>query len=331
MTISEACSVFLDEELRIRNLRQGTIQGYETTFRLLQRWAERQGLSSLQDCDKDQLRAWIAGWTYRPPTARQRLSQLNALFRFAVEQGWLTGSPLKALRPPRGESPPTMPLTVAEMRALLAACEQRPKERALILLMRYSGLAIGDAATLSRKSVAGAELTLRRAKSGELVTVELPGPVSAAIVAVRGTHPDYYWWSGRGQRVTCAKHWRARLGAVAEHAGIDAFRPHRLRHTFATALLAGGVSMEEVSQLLGHRSIRTTERYYAPWDRRRRDRLAQAVRKANRGDPLLAVMAPDAVPADGLAVSGAGGGDSGRTLGQTGTDRAPVAAGHVRK
>ena len=54
------------------------------------------------------------------------------------------------------------------------------------------------------------------------------------------------------------------------------------------ALLTAGVSIEDVSALLGHSSIRTTERHYAPWDRRRRDRLAQVVRAANRLDPLLA-------------------------------------------
>ena len=307
MTIGDACSTFLGEDLRIRNLRQGTIEGYETVFRSLLQWAERHGLSSLEDCDEASIRAWIAGWTCQPSTARQRLSQLKSLFRFAVERGWLSRSPLATVRPPRGESPPTLPLSVAEMRALLAACEQLPKARALILLMRYSGLAIGDAVTLSRKSVVGTELTLRRAKSGELVTVELPPAVAAAIEPVRGTNPDYYWWSGRSRPVTCAKYWRAQLGLVAGRAGIAGFRPHQLRDTFAVSLLAAGVSIEDVSQLLGHGSIRTTERYYAPWDRRRRDRLGQVVRQANRADPLLAAMGPAAVPTTpGLAADRGG-------------------------
>ena len=296
MTIGDACSLFLREELRIRNLRPGTVEGYEMVCRLLLKWAERHGLSSLQDCDEASVRAWIAGWSCQPSTARQRLSQLKELFRFAVERGWLARSPLATVRAPKGESPPTLPLAVADMRALLAACEQRPKERALILLMRYSGLAIGDAVTLSRTSLSATELTLRRSKSGELVTVELPCAVARAIGTVRGSHPDYYWWSGRSHPVTCAKYWRARLGRVAERAGVEGFRPHQLRDTFAVSLLAAGVLMQDVSQLLGHSSVQTTERYYAPWDRQRRDRLVRVVRQANRSDPLLAGMDADAVP-----------------------------------
>ena len=290
MTIAKACSTFLDEELRFRNRAQGTIQGYEAVFRTLSSWAGANGLALLEDLDERAIRAWMNGWTCRPSTTRQRLSLMKRFFLFAVERGWVPQSPLATLRSPRSDSSPTMPLTVPDMRALLAATEQQPKERGLILLMRYSGLAIGDAVTLSREALVGTELTLRRAKSGELVMVDLPHVVVRAIRRLRGPSPDFFWWSGRSKPVTSAKYWRSRLGGVAARAGVEGFHPHRLRDTFAVALLTAGVSIEDVSSLLGHSSIQTTERHYAPWDRRRRDRLTRVVRAANRLDPLLAAM-----------------------------------------
>ena len=154
--------------------------------------------------------------------------------------------------------------------------------------MRYSGLGIGDAVTLSREAVIGTELTLRRAKSGELVTVDLPHAVVGAMVSVRGPNPDYFWWLGRGKPVTAAKCWRARLGTVADRAGVEGFRPRRLRDTYAVSLLGQGVAIGNVSVLLGHSSIQTTEQYFAPWDRRRRERLKWIVREANGLDPVLA-------------------------------------------
>jgi integrase/recombinase XerD len=48
---------------------------------------------------------------------------------------------------------------------------------------------------------------------------------------------------------------------------------HQLRDTFAVELLRQGVPMEELSKLLGHTSIRTTEKSYAPWVTARQDRL----------------------------------------------------------
>ena len=290
MTIREACSIFLDQEVRIRKLGPDTIKGYAAALRSLSRWADENGLLVLDDLDESAARAWVGSWTWRPSTTGQRLSQLKAFFRFTVERGWATRSPLAAIRPPRSESPPTMPLEVSEMRALLAAAQDQPKERALILLMRYSGLAIGDAVTLRRDSLAGVELTLRGARGGEQVTVALPDAVVRAMLSIRSRNPDYIWWSGRGKPVTCAKYWRARLGLAAGRAGVAEFRPHRLRDTFAISLLARGVLIQDVSSLLGHNSIQTTERHYAPWDRHRLDRLPRVVRAANRLDPLLAQM-----------------------------------------
>ena len=205
MTIREACSIFLDQEARVRNLQQETIQGYETVFRSLWRWADENSSLALADLDESGVRAWVGSWTCRPSTTRQRLSQLKVFFRFTVERGWATRSPLATVQLPRSDSPPTRPLEDAEIRALLAASEHQPKESALILLMRYSGLGIGDAVTLSREAVIGTELTLRRAKSGELVTIDLPHAVVGAMVSVRGPNPDYFWWSGRGKPVTAAK------------------------------------------------------------------------------------------------------------------------------
>ena len=291
MTIREACSVFLDQEARIRKLGPATIKGYAAALRSLSRWADEHGLPVLEDLDESAARAWVGSWTCRPSTTRQRLSQLKVFFRFTVERGWAARSPLATIRLPRSDSPLAMPLEVSEMRALLAAAQDRPKERALILLMRCSGLAIGAAVTLRRDSVAGVELTLPGARSGEQATVELPRAVVRALLSIRSANPDYFWWSGRGKPVTCAKYWRLRLGLIAGRAGVAGFRPRRLRDTFAVSLLANGAFIQDVSWLLGHGSIQTAESYYAPWATRRSPAsLRQAVNEAHRPDPVLAEL-----------------------------------------
>ena len=49
-----------------------------------------------------------------------------------------------------------------------------------------------------------------------------------------------------------------------------------LRHTFAISKLNAGASPEDVSLLLGHRSIKITERFYLRFDRTRQQRLTRA-------------------------------------------------------
>ena len=55
--------------------------------------------------------------------------------------------------------------------------------------------------------------------------------------------------------------------------------PHRFRDTFAVSLLLKGVSIEIVAKLLGHSSIKVTERHYSPWVKARQDMLETEVRR----------------------------------------------------
>ena len=175
---------------------------------------------------------------------------------------------------------------------MFSAAGGATRERALLMLMRYSGLAIGDAATLRRDAVNKPMLTMRRAKSGELVICELPRPVADELEKW-GQDQRHIFWTGRSNPGTVSNSWRQRLGRIAEKAGVQEFRTHRLGDTVAVELLLADVSIKDVSVLLGHSSMQTTERYYAPWDRSRRDRLARIVRDAHKRGPLLAELYED--------------------------------------
>jgi integrase len=61
---------------------------------------------------------------------------------------------------------------------------------------------------------------------------------------------------------------------------------HRFRDTYAVALLLEGVPMERVSILLGHTSIRVTEKHYSPWVRARQEQLEADVARVLLNDPL---------------------------------------------
>ena len=52
------------------------------------------------------------------------------------------------------------------------------------------------------------------------------------------------------------------------------------RHTFAVEMLLAGVPVDQVSILLGHASVRVTEKHYSPWVRARQDQLEKSVQPA---------------------------------------------------
>ena len=288
MKLSDACDAYL-RDTEARNLRPSTLSNYKYLFRAWNSYAVERGLSELADFDQTAMRAWRESWVCKPGTQVRQLQQLRAFFNHAVRAGWIDTSPMSALKPPRSRSKPIMPLSRDEVASLIAAASQagKSKERALILLMRYSGLAIRDAVTLRRDAIDNQRiLTLRRAKSGELVIVPLHNLAVEALEQISQPDQVHFFWTSNSQPVTATKYWRKRLQLVARIAGVEDFRTHRLRHTFAVELLKAKVPIKQVSTLLGHSSVITTERDYAQWDVSRRDQLVEIMEEVNACDPL---------------------------------------------
>jgi integrase len=203
------------------------------------------------------------------------------------------------------DEPPTMPLTDEEYKRLLDAlyvanprrwdgkkstqglsATMRERLHALFQLMRWSGLAIRDAVTLERAEIqhdAKGKLyrvTTSRQKTGTHVSVPIPADVAKELLALTNENPRYLFWTGESGE-TIAKTWANRyIRPLFEAAKIPCdghMLSHRLRDTFACDLLEKGVPLEEVSKLLGHESIRTTEKSYAKWVKGRQDRLDSLV------------------------------------------------------
>src|SRR6516165_8722089 len=60
--------------------------------------------------------------------------------------------------------------------------------------------------------------------------------------------------------------WQKRLQTLFTLPEIEGGHAHRFRDTFAAELLLAGVPLERVTVLLGHNSVRVTERHDAPWE-----------------------------------------------------------------
>lgn len=290
ITVKEACDKFI-ADAEARGLREPTVYKYRLLFSRLQTFAESQGIKCLCECDLDCLRRFRGTWLNRNIAARKKLEALRAFFRFCWDSDWIPSNPVIKLNPPKITDPPTMPFSREEVTQILAACGQyrggrgqwgpanAQRLRALVQLLRFSGLRIRDAVTLRKDRIVDGKLLLYTAKTGTPVYIPLPDFVVQELEMSRGTNPQYYFWSGEGKPKSCVGDWQRSLKKLFRLAGVPDGHAHRFRHTFATNLLLAGVPLDRVATLLGHTNSKITEKHYAPWILARQEQLEADVRK----------------------------------------------------
>lgn len=292
MSIAEAAT-FFHADLESRAIRPSTLKKYRQLTDRLKVWSEERGIPLLAQWNVPAARDFRASWSVAAVTSNKMLERLRAFFRFCVEAHWIGANPAANVRRAKETHRPTLPFTsdelVSIMRVLNEHCagkvgirrEQAERLRALVLVMRWSGIRISDAVNLQRSQIQGDVLFLRQAKTDVPVRVPLPPECMEALEAFPSG--EYFFAPGAGQHETRTGNWRRRLRWLFEKAGVENGHAHRLRDTRAVELLEAGVPMERVSVLLGHDSIRTTEKHYAPWVKSRADQLESDVRKTWSG------------------------------------------------
>jgi integrase/recombinase XerD len=208
----------------------------------------------------------------------------RTFLRFCHERNWIDSNPAVKLKMGKSEEAPVEPFTREEVAAIIAAVPRYQDRndnvirlRALVLLLRYSGLRLGDAVTLERNRIESGRLFLRTAKTDTRVFVPLPKIVLDALELCPGR---YFFWTGESKRKSVKGNWQRAMKKLFKLANVSNGHAHRFRHTFAAELLMSGASLTNVAQLLGHSSEKITERHYSAWVKGRQEKLEADVRRA---------------------------------------------------
>ncbi len=178
----------------------------------------------------------------------------------------------KGLDTARGLSAPRRPkqmpkyLSEDEVKRLLEAAREDPRDYAIISLLVYSGLRVSELCNLRLEDVDFEErvIYVRSGKGDKDRIVVVSQPVIDAIENYLYTREDdmeYLFSSRKSERISRVQVFRI-VKKYAEMAGIKKdVTPHVLRHTLATTLLRRGVDIRFIQQFLGHSSVATTQIY----------------------------------------------------------------------
>lgn len=261
-------------------------------------WAGRFGGSSFgpNDVAINVLRGYVAylhDGGYAKSTIARRLASLRSFFRYCCRDGLAESNPAEALRTPRlGRKLPHFLSTEQVAMLLEAPPANEPmglRDRAILETMYSAGLRVAELVGLDLDDWDRDANVLRVRGKGRKERI---APVGS--YAVRALER---WLEVRGQigggnngmaseRALFLNRFGHRLttrsiGRMLEKhlaaTGLDQITsPHTLRHSFATHLLDGGADLRSVQELLGHKSLTTTQIYTHVSTRRLRETYEHA-------------------------------------------------------
>ena len=303
VTVAQAVEAYLADAVS-RSVETSTLKKLETIFRKqFLVWTRVEGIEYLDELELDTLLNFRNTWEDGPLAKQKKQSRVIGFFWACVRRRYLTENPAIGLGKIKVVQIPTDYFPPDEFERIIAATYIRRGDRGggdvkanqtrlrtMTLLMRWSGLRIRDAVTLERHRLNGDSLLLYQAKTGTPVYVPLPPHVVEALENIPPgpkPNPRYFFWSGNGDPKSAVADWQRsyrRLFKTADIRTADGEKkrchPHMFRDTFAVEMLLAGVPIDQVSLLLGHASVKITEKSYAPFVKARQLQLQESVRNA---------------------------------------------------
>lgn len=208
----------------------------------------------------------------RASIARQAAT-LRTFYAFLQLEGLIAESPATLIAAGRRDDTIPGTLSPGQVDRLLGSPDPRSingiRDRALLELLYATGCRASEVSHLRVTDVQLVEqFCTCRGKGDKERMVPLGRRAVEALSAWldgprRALASDAPWvlLSSRGNRLSRMRIWEI-VRVHAERAGVPAdIGPHTLRHSFATHMVAGGVDLRHVQEMLGHASIATTQRY----------------------------------------------------------------------
>jgi integrase/recombinase XerD len=275
-----ALDAFLNHLRAERGLARNTVESYARDLKKFVEFADEAGVTRPESIDLGLVSAWLGNLATAKLGARsaaRHLSALRGLTRFLVREGVLENDPCRlAARPRVGRRLPK-PIAASDVLKLIEIPNPETlrglRDRAMLSLAYAAGLRVSELVGLKLGDVdfqRGVVAAFGKGGKRRLVPLgEVALAHLEAFIAARGkerktpslSRTATIFVSRSGRPFTRQMFWKL-VRRVALAAGLpEPAHPHRLRHSFASHLLAGGADLRSVQTMLGHSDISTTAIY----------------------------------------------------------------------
>lgn len=268
-----------------RGLSENTVRIYLADLSSFHDYLYREGLS-LTDMDRQLLRGYLtwlvteagsSGRGYSRVSVVRKLTVLRAFYKFLVQEGLFTSTPVPSGRSLRVKVDRPLPEFLGQNeveRMLQAPDDTTPygaRDRAILELLYACGVRLAELHGLDLDSVALEQRELLvRGKGSKERWVVFGRPAQAALAhyvnqarpQLLSERPETALFLNRdGRRLSRRSIEKVVRRYAAQAATRNGVHTHTLRHTFATHMLEGGADLRVIQELLGHSNPTTTQIY----------------------------------------------------------------------
>lgn len=198
----------------------------------------------------------------KPATIRRYLSTLSSLLTFSERSGWLLHNPISRFdkRALPESAPRTRFLSRDEYRRLLK--HSNPSLRPIVEIAIETGMRRGEILSLKLDQVdlERREIRLIVTKTKRPRVIPLSDRVVAVLAAIASERSHGYVFINPTTNKPY-KSVKKAFSSACRRAGVENFRFHDLRHTFASWSVQGGADLYRLSRILGHANLQMTTRY----------------------------------------------------------------------
>jgi integrase/recombinase XerC len=252
--LDEQVDDFLGYLFSVRGYSEATVRTYELPLRQMLEHHRLERTKSGWRLDILPLRRMIASNTRR--TVAKKLSAVRSFVRYLRDQRNIS---ILLVGDESVNVPRTLPKPLDESHIREVMEEADPESRLILALLYGLGLRISELAALRREDLVTGWVRIT-GKGKKTRQLPVPPGVGRIAESYLRLHPGGVYLFEKGGVPLNESQLRYRIGKLFKKHGIKA-TPHQLRHSFATHLLEHGARISDVSELLGHSSMATTQIY----------------------------------------------------------------------
>lgn len=246
-----------------------TILAYNKDLDQVIEYLAKNGVNDLAGITSDHLegfKAELKSNSYTLKSISRKLNSVKSFFKFLVSEGLVTSSPATSVSHPKYEVAPPRVLSPLEYRALRDSVKSDIRMYAIVEILLQTGLRIGELAAIQLQDITleKSSLKIRAYESHDARKVPLNKTAKEAIemyVKERPKTKNTTLFITKTGNPFLIRNIRTAVNRYFRIAGIEKAKVNDLRHTFIVEQLKAGVPIVELSHMVGHKRLSTTEKY----------------------------------------------------------------------